>query len=182
LTAGAEAFMDEAPPSAGRSRDLTLQPTAAEASGRVEDDRPAAGLFVRDFYTAVIRALRPGGVMTAQTESPHRNADLVAAIYREIHASFRYGDAYACWLPTYPSGCWTLAYASPDRRHDDFFDDHAAFEIESRCRYYNRALQQGAFALPTFARDAVYGGVDPFERYTAAQRELLGRGGEPKES
>jgi spermidine synthase len=142
---------------------------------------PAAGLFVRDFYTAVIGALRRGGVMTAQTESPHWNADLVAAIYREIRASFRHGAAYACWMPTYPSGCWTLAYASPDRRHDEFFDERRAFEIETRCRYYNRALQQGAFALPTFARDVVDRGVDPFERFTAARRGLLARGGEPKE-
>jgi spermidine synthase len=142
---------------------------------------PATGLFVRDFYAAVSRALRPGGVMTAQTESPHWDPDLVASIYREIRASFRHADAYACWLPTYPSGCWTLAYASPDRRHDDFFDEQRAFDIETTCRYYNRALQRGAFALPTFARDAVYGAVDPFERYTAARNRLLARDGKPTE-
>jgi spermidine synthase len=142
---------------------------------------PAAGLFAGDFYAAVLRALRPGGVMTAQTESPHWDADLVASIYREIRSCFRHTDAYACWLPTYPSGCWTLAYASPDRRHYDFFDDRRAFEIETRCRYYNRALQQGAFALPNFARDAIYGAVDPFEQYTAARSALLSRREDSKE-
>lgn len=142
---------------------------------------PAAGLFGRDFYAAAMRALRPGGVMTAQTESPHWQADLVATIYAEMRACFRHADAYACWLPTYPSGCWTLAYASSDRRHDEYFDEHRALEIERHCRYYNRALQRGAFALPTFARDVVYRGVDPFERFAAAQRRLLAESDGPKE-
>jgi len=142
---------------------------------------PATGLFAGDFYAAVLRSLRPGGVMTAQTESPHWDADLVASIYREIRSSFRHTDAYACWLPTYPSGCWTLAYASADRGHDDFFDDRRAFEIATRCRYYNHALQRGAFALPNFVRDAVYGAVDPFERFTTARSGLLATRGAPKE-
>ena len=60
---------------------------------------PAAGLFVGDFYRAVLRALRPGGVMTAQTESPHWNADLVASIYREIH----------CFVPSRGRVCVLVA-------------------------------------------------------------------------
>lgn len=137
---------------------------------------PAAGLFAGEFYRRVIRALRPGGVMTAQTESPHWNPDLVADIYREMKASFPRVAAYGCWIPTYPSGCWTMAYASPDRSPTDHFDESRAAALETGCRYYNRALQTAAFALPNFARSVVYDGVDPFASYTRAQRALLAAG------
>jgi len=145
-----------------RHRDIVAERLAAEVGTLRKDAPEAVALAYPSPYAVGMSSL---GFQT---------------IYREIHASFRHGDAYACWLPTYPSGCWTLAYASPDRRHDDFLDEHRAFEIETRCRYYNRALQQGAFALPTFARDAVYGGIDPFERFTTAQRGLAARSDGPE--
>jgi spermidine synthase len=134
---------------------------------------PAADLFAGEFYRRVIRALRPGGVMTAQTESPHWNPDLVAAIYREMSTAFANVAAYACWIPTYPSGCWTMAYASPERRQADHFDEDRAAVVERSCRYYNRSLQAAAFAIPTFIRQAVYEGIDPYARYTREQHAVL---------
>lgn len=137
---------------------------------------PASGLFVSDFYAAVRRALRPGGVMTAQTESPHWNADLVASIYRHMRSVFPHVAGYASWVPTYPSGCWTMAYASADRRHDEHFDVERAKAIEAACRYYNRDVHRGAFALPTFVRKAVDACIDPYAPFTAAQHAAMNGG------
>ena len=125
----------------------------------------ASGLFHRDFYRKVAQALRPGGVMTAQTESPHWESHTISAIYEEQRAAFRETTAYASWIPTYPSGCWTMAFASNDRTHDEFFDDARARRLEKRCGYYNRAIHKAAFALPTFAKHAIERGENRFERF-----------------
>lgn len=134
---------------------------------------PAVGLFLRDFYQSVARALRPGGVMTAQTESPHWEAAMVGAIYAEQRAAFKQTTAYVCSIPTYPSGCWTLAYASNDRRHDDYFDAGRAAALESDCLYYNAGIHSAAFALPNFAARAVHTDENVFSRFDQEHRLFL---------
>jgi spermidine synthase len=118
---------------------------------------PAVGLFLRDFYEKVALALKPGGIMTAQTESPMWDPGCVGPIFDEIRAAFQYAHAYLGWVPVYPSGCWSLAWASNDRDFDEFFDEPRAAVLEESCRYYNRAIHRAAFALPNFARSAVRG-------------------------
>lgn len=131
---------------------------------------PAVGLFLRDFYRSVARALKPGGVMTAQTESPHWEAAMVGAIYAEQRQAFKHSSAYVCSIPTYPSGCWTLAYASNARRHDDYFAADRAAALESECLYYNAQIHSAAFALPNFAALAVGSGTNPFARFDQQHR------------
>lgn len=117
----------------------------------------AVTLFQRDFYSRVARALRPGGIMTAQTESPHWGAPLVSEIYRELRSAFTHVDGYLGMIPTYPSGMWSWAYASNDRQHGDHVNEARAVEISKSCQYYNRRVQDGAFLLPEFARRAIEG-------------------------
>lgn len=118
---------------------------------------PAVGLFQRDFYRKVAASLRKGGVMVAQTESPHWAAKLVGPIYKEIRVAFKHVSAYMGFIPTYPSGSWCWAYASNDRKRDDFVDAKRLAEISRGCRYYNAGVHDGAFRLPTFAARAVAG-------------------------
>jgi len=132
---------------------------------------PSVNLFFRDFYARAARALKPGGVLVAQTESPHWDADMVAAIYSELRAAFTKVDAYLGWIASYPSGAWSWAYASNGRRHDDYFDDERARLLETECRYYNSAVHTGAFAIPNFVRRVVVGGVNPFERLDHQTRD-----------
>ncbi len=122
------------------------------------------GLFLQDFYAKVARALKPGGVMVAQTESPHWNAGMVGAIYGQLRAAFRQVSAYTGAVSTYPSGYWSWAYASPDRRHDDFLALDRAEEIAAKCLYYNADVHRAAFALPNFVRRAL-AGDNPFARF-----------------
>ncbi|HIF64867.1 MAG TPA: polyamine aminopropyltransferase [Deltaproteobacteria bacterium] len=124
----------------------------------------AVGLFRREFYEAVRACLRSGGVMTAQTESPHWNADMLGAINREIRSAFGQVDSYLAMIPTYPGGCWSLAWASSTRRPGDFFDQQRAKEIAASCSYYQPGLQSAAFQLPVFAERAC-SGENLFERF-----------------
>jgi spermidine synthase len=126
---------------------------------------PAARLYQADFYRKVATALKPGGVMTAQTDSPHWRPKGVASIYHELRHAFGRVATYLGFVPTYPSGCWSWAYASNDRGPDGHFDRARAERIASSCRYYNAELQRAAFALPNFAGRAVRG-EDPFANDT----------------
>ena len=125
---------------------------------------PAVGLFTPDFYRATRRALRSGGICTAQTESPHWDPRLVGDIQAAMREAFQYVDLYLGHIPTYPSGTWSWSFASQDRRWDEPFDRERADRIAADSRYYNAELHRAAFALPNFVREAVEGG-DPFARF-----------------
>ena len=117
----------------------------------------AVGLFLREFYGHVAAGLTPGGILAAQTESPHYSPQLVAKIYAELRAAFTEVEAYLGFIPTYPSGCWSWAWASNGRGRQDFFDHARAERIARGCRYYTPQVQEAAFTLPAFARRAVEG-------------------------
>lgn len=129
------------------------------------------GLFLRDFYRQVARALRPGGAMVAQTESPHWDAPMVGAIYAELDAAFGCVAPYTGAVPTYPSGYWSWAWASADRPADAHFAAARAAAVSGDCLYYNASVHRAAFALPNFVRQARFG-TNPFARFErAAGRE-----------
>jgi spermidine synthase len=137
---------------------------------------PAVGLFTTEFYASVARALRPGGVMTAQTESPHWDAGMVGAIYQQIRGAFTQVASYLCAIPSYPSGCWTLAYAANERTHGQYFATDRAAAIAESSLYYNAAVHHAAFALPGFAARAV-AGENPFVRF---EERVRSRHADPK--
>lgn len=115
----------------------------------------ALDLFLADFYRQVRACLKPGGVMTAQTESPHWSAQMVSAIYGELNTAFESVSAYLASVPTYASGLWTLAYCSAGPRAPK--DHERSKTIGQDCRYYNEAVHDACFALPNFVRRAVMG-------------------------
>jgi len=110
---------------------------------------PAAGLFEGSFFADLHKALRPGGIVSAQTESPFYAADTVRGVYNEIRGVFRHVHGYIGSIPTYPSGCWTFALASDDRGPADVDLTRAA---ALQCKYFNAGIARGAFALPEFVR------------------------------
>ncbi len=127
---------------------------------------PALSLFTTEFYSSVARALKPGGVMVGQTESPHFDAVLVGRVYEHIRGAFSHVSAYGGAIPTYPSGYWTWSYASSDRNPGDHADEAAARRVGASCRYYQPGLQSAAFQLPRFVELAI-SGQDPFAKFTA---------------
>ncbi|MBE3599239.1 MAG: polyamine aminopropyltransferase [Limnochordaceae bacterium] len=114
----------------------------------------AVGLFDQPFYEACRRALRPGGILVAQTESPFYNQDLVRRSHSAMSAAFgEPARTYLAPVPTYPSGLWSFTAASigpdPSRPSARYLGREAPWEPSS-LRYYSFGVHQAAFTLPPF--------------------------------
>ncbi len=122
---------------------------------------PAVGLFLAEFYVKVAAALREGGVMAAQTEAPFWYPAELGRIHVQMREAFEHVQHYWGTIPTYPSGSWTWAFASNQRRAADHFDVARAAEVGKHTRYWTPELQSACFALPTFMQQAIAGN-NPF--------------------
>ena len=116
---------------------------------------PAVGLFEKDFYQLVFAALKDDGIMVAQSESPFYHADIQKNMYANLRAVFPLVEMYQAFIPTYPSGLWSFAFASKKYHPVRDFDRQRAAGRDFHTRYYNEDLHLGAFMLPTFARDNI---------------------------
>jgi len=118
---------------------------------------PSEGLFSVAFYQDVFRCLKPGGVMTGQSESPHFNQQAFVDMNRCLKGIFGAESvhAYLAFIPTYPTGMWSFAYAAKGAAHPtaDFDPQRAAtFAAAHGLQYYNAAIHPAAFSLPTFVQ------------------------------
>lgn len=111
---------------------------------------PAEAIFSDTFYADVRKALRPGGVMSAQTESPFMQGDLVAAIYRRIGTAFETQRLYLAQVPTYSLGLWSFTLATVD---PELLDLPPRTSEHVTTRYYTPEIHKAAFAQPKFVQD-----------------------------
>lgn len=116
---------------------------------------PAVGLFEEDFYRLVFSALKEDGIMVAQSESPFYHAEIQKSMYANLRAVFPIVEMYQAFIPTYPSGLWSFAFASKKYHPVDDFNRDRAAARGFHTRYYNEDLHLGAFMLPTFARENI---------------------------
>ncbi len=116
---------------------------------------PAVGLFEEDFYRLVFGALKADGIMVAQSESPFYHADIQKSMYANLRAVFPVVEMYQAFIPTYPSGFWSFAFASKKYHPVKDFDRQRAAERGFYTKYYNEDLHLGAFMLPTFAKENI---------------------------
>jgi spermidine synthase len=114
---------------------------------------PAVGLFEEDFYRLVFGALKQDGIMIAQSESPFYHAEIQKSMYGNLRAVFPIVEMYQAFIPTYPSGLWSFAFASKKYHPVRDFNRERAANRKFHTRYYNEELHLGAFMLPTFARE-----------------------------
>ena len=117
---------------------------------------PAEGLFAVDFYRNCHLALREGGILVQQTESPLLHAD---TIIKNVHADMRKaGFSTSRTLPfpqpVYPTGWWSCTMASKGGSVT-FFREADAAERSFRTRYYNEDIHKGALAVPEFMKAAL---------------------------
>ncbi|WDL95126.1 polyamine aminopropyltransferase [Alicyclobacillus sp. ALC3] len=109
---------------------------------------PAVGLFAKDFYQSVHRALKDDGIMVAQTESPFANAKLISSVYKDVSEVFPQTHLYLAFVPTYPTGMWSFTMGSKK------YDPNAVTECRvSGTKYYTNAVHKGALALPPFVQE-----------------------------
>lgn len=116
---------------------------------------PAVGLFEEDFYRLVHAALKDDGIMVAQSESPFYHADIQKGMFANLRSVFPIVEMYQAFIPTYPSGFWSFAFASKAYHPVRDFDRQRSANRSFHTRYYNEDLHLGAFMLPTFARENI---------------------------
>ena len=65
---------------------------------------PGEALFTKEFYAGVAKALRPGGVVALQSESPWYSPDILNRIQENVASAFPVVKPYVAPIPTYPEG------------------------------------------------------------------------------
>lgn len=122
---------------------------------------PAEGLFKKDFIQACYDGLAENGVLTAQTESPWVQSyyPSMNRVFIALNAIYEVSKMYLGYIPLYPAGMWSFAYAS---KGVDPLDEVAVERVGSgldqfgsKLKYYNREVHKGCFALPNFVKDII---------------------------
>jgi len=115
---------------------------------------PAEGLFNADFYASCFRALRHGGLLVQQSESPLVHLNLIKAMRGAMRtAGFPALKTLPFPQPCYPTGWWSCTMARKDGDLSGFRERGAATKTFAT-RYYNAEVHRGALALPEFMRAA----------------------------
>ena len=114
---------------------------------------PAEGLFNVPFYESVLRALKPGGLMVQQSESPLIHMSLHLA----MHQAMLEANFYDTWpilfpQPVYPSGWWSALMASKD---SPLPIRPQIREVPFKTDYYTTDIHRGAVSLPPFLQAAI---------------------------
>ncbi|MDJ0647780.1 MAG: polyamine aminopropyltransferase [Xenococcaceae cyanobacterium MO_188.B19] len=120
---------------------------------------PSEGLFTKSFYQDVYRCLRPSGLISVQSESPSFNPKAFGELNHCLKEVFGKDKVhcYLVFIPMYPSGMWSLTYASKSSISPlDFNRDRVLeFTQKHNLSYYNADVHQSAFALPTYIKKMI---------------------------
>jgi spermidine synthase len=115
---------------------------------------PAEGLFNQAFYAECLRALRPGGVLVQQSESPLMLLELIRDMRRAMRgAGFDRLQTLPFPQPCYPTGWWSVTLAR--KGHDFGFREADARAHSFATKYYSADIHRGAQSLPPFVAAAL---------------------------
>ena len=119
---------------------------------------PAEGLFSVSFYTNCYNALKAGGILVAQGESPKFNEKAFSELNHTLQGIFGEENAPVSlfFVPTYPTGMWSFQYGLKGAKHPKSItnnDDINTFVSENKLRYYNAEIHVGSFATPNFVKE-----------------------------
>lgn len=116
---------------------------------------PAEGLFNAKFYASCFCALRAGGILVQQSESPLVLLDLIQSMRAAMRGvGFTSIRTLPFPQPCYPTGWWSCTLARKDGPLDAFRERDAASKPFAT-RYYNAAIHRAALAQPEFMREAL---------------------------
>jgi len=126
---------------------------------------PAEGLFALDFYRDCMLALRDGGIIVQQSESPllHTHT-IIKSIHEDMQkAGFDHVRTLPFPQPVYPTGWWSCTMAGKEKPVV-YFREEDADQRPFVTRYYNADIHRGALAMPQFMVDALEDEVMSSER------------------
>jgi spermidine synthase len=116
---------------------------------------PAEGLFNARFYANCFRALRAGGILVQQSESPLVLLDLIQSMHKAMReVGFPATRTLPFPQPCYPTGWWSCTLARKGGALD-MFREHDADAKPFATRYYNADIHRAALAQPEFMREAL---------------------------
>jgi spermidine synthase len=108
---------------------------------------PAVGLFGPVFYANCRKALRPGGLLNVQSESPWFTRQAMLRSYHGVRRSFPLAKLYTAHVPTYSTYTWSFILGSesvdPEKAN---VPDPLPFET----KYYTPRIHRATFVLPAF--------------------------------
>jgi len=125
----------------------------------IDSTDPTAGegghLFTEEFYANCRKALKKGGVLSAETESPFYDYPWLKMAYERMKKSFKLVKVYMGFMATYPSGCWSYLFASDEIDPLRDFDPDRVKKFNRPLKYYNEEIHVASFALPNFVREII---------------------------
>ncbi len=111
---------------------------------------PAEGLFGLPFYLSCLAALKPGGLLIQQTESPLLHQELIRDVHQTLReAGFQAVRPLLFPQPIYPSGWWSATMARKSADLNGFREMGAASKGFAT-RYYSVDTHKAALAIPPF--------------------------------
>ncbi len=115
----------------------------------------AEGLFHTEFYQYVFNALKEDGIMVAQTEYPFLKGDFIKKVYSSLKEVFPIVSPYLAFIPTYPTGMWSFAFASKKYHYLKDLNSKYIEDFSKDLKYYTPEVHKGAFALPKFLKEMI---------------------------
>ena len=109
-------------------------------------------LFSLDFYQKCFNALKVDGILTAQSESPFFDPDVVKRLYAVAKYVFPIVKMYIAFMPSYVSGIWSFLYCSKKYDPLKYFQSERFNQQNLELRYYNSEVHKASFALPSFIK------------------------------
>lgn len=123
---------------------------------------PAEGLFSVEFYQNCYNALKDGGILVAQGESPKFNEHAFAELNKTLQQLFGKENAPVSlfYVPTYPTGMWSFQYGLKNSKQPKSITNDEEIEtfVEQKgLKYYNSSIHKASFALPNFVKSLING-------------------------
>ncbi|GAV00764.1 hypothetical protein RvY_11565 [Ramazzottius varieornatus] len=119
---------------------------------------PAESLFGVTYYESLFQALRPGGIVASQGESPWLHLELIKSMLTSCRKIFPVVDYAFSTVPSYPSGQIGYVLCSKDVATDFRIPLRTLEEADLDkwgLRYYDTEVHKAAFVLPRFASTAL---------------------------
>ncbi len=118
---------------------------------------PAEGLFTTEFYTNCHKALKEGGLIVTQGESPMFHEATFVELNKCLKNIFGQKAVHTMLFhsTTYPTGMWSFQVGVKGQYHPAQSynkDKTRQFVQDKGLKYYNEDLHAAAFCLPTFVR------------------------------
>lgn len=117
---------------------------------------PAKGLFTEEFYKNCHKALKPGGIVVQQSESPMLHRDTIILPMHRAMRSAGFDGTKTLYFPQpcYPLGWWTCTMA---RKAGDFelSRREEVANKDFKTVYYNLGIHDSAAADPQFMLEAL---------------------------